>query len=270
MKTDSSTRQIEVELVPDIRGDKPKPASLLLAAAVIAAPLLITANSLFHPTVEMSGESILAGARTGPTTWFVVHVVAASGALLGVPAAFGLRELVPGRARRLATSGLAFALLGAPILAMSFAAEASVLRLAAADLDVSAGEALAEAYTGTPEFYAVGLGVVATTLGSLLLGLALHRSGAVARWQATTYLLATLATVIAPPGTAVGPAAFGVVTLVSVSFAVRVARVRDRSHGRIPAPAGPGVSRSHPSASNLCPHPHDPRGVAGSDTRSTR
>jgi hypothetical protein len=113
----------------DPRPSLPVTTRRLLAAAVVVAPLLIAINSLFHPEVELSGAGFLAGAQTDPSGWFVVHVVAASGALLGVPAAIGLHTLVRGSGRRIATFGGALTLLAGPILALGFASEASVLRL---------------------------------------------------------------------------------------------------------------------------------------------
>lgn len=196
----------------------------LLAAAVVAAPTLIALNALLHPEVELSGASILAGASLDPSRWFAVHTVAAVGAMLGVPAAFGLRRLIAQRGRRLAHAGLTLVVLSSPILALTFAAEASVLRLAAAELDPTAALRLADAYARSPEFYAVGAAVAMTTLGGVLLGAALLVGREVPRWLAVPYLVATLATVAAAPGTLVGPVAFGLVAVVSIFLAARVVR----------------------------------------------
>ena len=197
----------------------------LLAGAVVVAPTMIGVNSLFHPEVDMTAVGILAGAVTDPTGWFSIHLVAAFGALLGVPAAFGLRTLARDRGRRLATAGAALTAIASPLLALAFAAEASVLRLAA-QMEPAAGLALAEAYTGTPEFYAVGGAVALGTLASLLMGAALLVSRTVPRWLAGTYVAAVLATLGAVPGTAIGPVAFGVMALASVGLAIRIVRRR--------------------------------------------
>jgi hypothetical protein len=204
----------------------------LLAATVVFAPALLGINSLLHPEVEMSGASIFAGAAADPSAWYVVHVVAALGALLGLPAAAGLRSLVRDRGRRLATTGLGLVMVGSPVLAMTFAAEASVLRLAAG-LDPSAGLALAEAYAQTPEFYAVGAAVALSTLGSLLLGTALLASRTTPRWMAGGYLAGTVVSLVAMPGTLVGPIAFGVIALASVGLAAQVVRARPEYHLRV-------------------------------------
>ena len=199
-------------------------ARRLLATTVVAAPTLIAINSLFHPEVDVSGAGFLAGAQTGPSVWFAVHIIAGIGAMLGLAAAFGLHGLVRGRGRRLATTGLGLTLLAAPLLAMSFAIEASLLRLAAAELDPTAALTLAEAYAATPEFYAIGIAVMLGTLGSLLLGLGLLASRSVPRAAAATYLLATIAATAGVPGTPVGPIAFVLIAGVSVVFARRILR----------------------------------------------
>jgi hypothetical protein len=204
----------------------------LLAATVVFAPALLGINSLFHPEVEMSGAGIFAGAAADPSAWYVVHVIAALGALLGLPAAAGLCSLVRDRGRRLATTGLGLVMVGSPVLAMTFSAEASVLRLAAG-LDPSAGLALAEAYAQTPEFYAVGAAVALSTLGSLLLGTALLASRTTPRWMAGGYLAGTVVSLVAMPGTLVGPIAFGVIALASVGLAAQVVRARPEYHLRV-------------------------------------
>lgn len=199
------------------------PVRRVLAVAIVGAPLLVAINSVFHPEVELSGASLLAGAQSDPGTWFTVHVVAALGAMLGVPAALGLRTLARDRGHRFVTVGTVLAVVGSPILAMAFVAEASVLRLATG-IDPAAAASLAEAYTRTPEFYAVGVAVVLTTLGSLLIALGLLVGRAVPRPLVVAYLLANVATTAAVPGSPLGPIAFGAIALVSAGFARQVMR----------------------------------------------
>jgi hypothetical protein len=180
----------------------------------------------------MSGAGIFAGAAADPSAWYVAHVVAALGALLGLPAAAGLRCLVRDRGHRLATTGLGLVMVGSPVLAMTFTAEASVLHLAAG-LDPSAGLALAEGYTQSPEFYAVGAAIALSTLGSLLLGTALLAGRGASRWMVGGYLAGTVVSLVAVPGTVVGPSAFGVITLASVGLAAQVVRTQPADHLRV-------------------------------------
>ena len=197
-----------------------------LAAAVAIQPLLVGVNALFHPDVDISAASLLAGAATGPTRWFVVHVIAATGALLGVGAVLGLRTLVTFRGRNLATAGVVVGLVGSALLSMAFAAEASVLRLAAV-LDPGAGLAVAEAYVSTPEFYVVPVGVLLSTVGTLLLAAALLVAGGVPRWQPVALLIGGLGSLAAVPGTLLGPIAFAIVFVASVGLARRIMRQGD-------------------------------------------
>jgi hypothetical protein len=193
----------------------------LLAAAVLGAPVLLSINSAFHPKVDITAESLLEGAVSGPNQWYGVHMVAALGAMLGVAAAVGLRTLVVGRGRRLATVALGMTVLGAPLLAMSFAIEAAVMRLAT-ELEPGAGLALAEGYVDAPDFYAVPVAIALVTLGSLLMAVALVLSRVVPRWMSLTLCVATVATALGAPGTPVGPVAFGTISVVSVFLALEI------------------------------------------------
>lgn len=203
----------------------PQTRRRLLAAAVLGAPVLLSINSAFHPAVEITADSLAAGASADPGRWYAVHAVAAVGAMLYLAAAVGLRTLVTGRGRRVADVALGLSLVGAPLLAMLFAAEASVLSLAT-ELPDPARLALVEAYVTAPEFYAVPLAIALLTLGNLLMGVALVLSRSVPRWQAVTLCVAVVATAVGMPGTLLGPLAFGTVSVVSVFLALEVTRPR--------------------------------------------
>lgn len=198
----------------------------LLAAAVLGAPVLISINSAFHPPVEITAEGLVEATAAGPIRWYAVHLVAALGALLGMAAAVGLRTLVVGRGRRLASVALGMSLVGSALLALSFAIEASLLHLADAHLDEAAAMALAEGYITSPESYAIPVGVAFYTVGGLLMGIALVVSRAVPRWQSVTLCVAVIGTAAGAPGTLFGPIAFGAVSVVSVFLALEVARRR--------------------------------------------
>lgn len=185
----------------------------LLATTVLAQPVLIGINALFHPDVDITGAGVLAGAEEGPTRWYVVHLVAALGAVLGVPAAVALRRLV-GRHRVLADTATVAAVVASVVLAMTFVAEASVMRLlAAGDITDAAALSLAEDYTGTPEFFAVPLGILGSVVSGVLFGIALFRERRVPRFAPVLLIVGSAATVVAAPGTPVGPIAFGIIAL---------------------------------------------------------
>ena len=204
--------------------------SRVLAVAVVAQPVLIAVNSLLHPPVELSGHGLLHGAAQSPGTWFAVHLSAAVGGLLFVPAAVGLRSLVAGRIRWLATAGVTVSVVAALTLAIAFIAEASVLRLVAtAPIGDDAAVALADAFVGTPEFALIPVGFVAAVVSSLFLGAALIAARSVPRWLALGYLVGVLAGVVAPPGTPIGPVASVLLVGTSVLLAVRVRRGRTPS-----------------------------------------
>lgn len=208
----------------------------LLAAAVVVQPLLIGVNAIFHPSIELTAAGILAGTAENPTTWYVVHMIAALGALLTIPAVLGLRTLVRERGRRVADVGVGAGIVAAAILGIAFGAEASVMRLAViSGLDGAGALAVTEAFMGTPEFAAVPVGVLAFTLAGVLLASALLAARAVPRWQAGLYLAGMLAALAAAPGSPLGPVAFGIVTVAAAFLAGHVAR-DDAEPAPTPAP----------------------------------
>jgi hypothetical protein len=221
------------------------PVRRLLAAALVAQPLLVGINATFHPEMEFTAAGLLAAAAGGPTTWYVVHLVAALGALLTVPALLGLRTLVSERGRRVADLGVAAGVVAAALLGIAFGIEASVLRLAVTSGLGAGGQlAVAEAFITAPEFFAVPVGVLAFTLGGLLLATALLAARAVPRWQAILYLVGMLATLGGAPGSPLGPIAFGVVTVAASVLSVHVVRAsvppRDEPAATaVPGPVGP-------------------------------
>ena len=197
----------------------------LLAAAVIAQPLLVGVNATFHPAMEFTASGILAAADVDPMRWYVVHLVAALGALLTIPAVLGLRTLIRERGRRVADIGVAAGICAATLLGVAFGIEASLLRLlATAGIDEAAALAVTQRFLAAPEFFAVPVGVLAYTLAGVLLSVGLLAARAVPTWQATLYLIGSLATLGGAPGSPLGPVAFGTVTVAAVLLAAHVAK----------------------------------------------
>lgn len=220
--TDPTIRDAEPSTPTPSSGPRPR-GPLLLAVAVAVQPLLIGVNAIFHPDIDVTGAGILAGAEEGPTRWYVVHLLAALGAVLGAPAAFGLRRLIRER-RVLCDTALVAAVVASVVLSLAFMAEASALRLAAsADISAAAALSLAEAYTSTPEFYAVPSGVLASVVAPVLFAIALLRERRVPRWQPAALVVGWLLSLAAMPGTLLGPLAFGVIAVASFGLARRIA-----------------------------------------------
>lgn len=223
------------------------PVRRLLAVALVAQPLLVGVNATFHPEIEFTAAGILSGAGDGATRWYVVHLIAALGAALTVPAVLALRSLVRERGRRVANIGVGAGVLAAVVLTMAFAIEGSVLRLAVTSgLDLTDQLTLAEAFLEAPEFLAVPVGVVAFTLAGVLLASALLAGRVVPTWQAALYLVGMLATLAGAPGTPVGPIAFLIVTVAAGILARHVTRGELNTDANTPEtfPASPVPSRT--------------------------
>lgn len=196
--------------------------------ALVAQPLLLGINATFHPPIEFTPAGILAGAAEGPAGWYAVHLVAALGALLTIPAVIGLRTLVSERGRLVANFGVGAGMVAAAVLPLAFGIEASVFRLAVTSgIDTAGQQAIAEAYLSAPESAAVPVGVLAFTLAGLLLATALLAARAVPRWQAVLYLVGILATLAGGPGSPLGPLAFAVLTLAAAFLAGHIIRSND-------------------------------------------
>jgi hypothetical protein len=220
----------------------------LLAAAILAQPLLIAVNGTFHPEVDMDAASMLAGAAEDATSWYAVHLIAALGALLGAPAAFGLRSLLRQNSP-MGDVALVVAVVAAIVLGLSFMAEASVLRLAVtADLDGAARLALTDEYLSAPELYAVGVGVLGAGVATALFSVAILLERRVPRWMPTATIAGTAVALGAQPGTALAPLAFGVVTIAAVGLARHVVQAPPMSPTipHEPAAADVGVHPIHP------------------------
>lgn len=223
------------------------PVRRLLAVALVAQPLLVGVNATFHPQIEFTAAGILAGAADDPARWYVVHLIAALGAALTVPAVLALRSLVHERGRRVANIGVGAGVLAAVVLTMAFPIEGSVYRLAVTSgLDLADQRALSEAFLGSPEFLAVPVGVLAFTLAGVLLATALLAGRVVPNWQATLYLVGMLATLAGAPGTLVGPIAFLIVTVAAAILARHVTRAEVNTDANTPetVPASPVPSRT--------------------------
>lgn len=196
-----------------------------LALTLAVQPLLLTVNAVFHPEVDIDGASFLEAVNDGPTQWYIVHLIAALGALLWIPAAFAIRQLIGDGYPRLRAVAMTAVMAGSSILALGFAIEGSVLPLLArADIGDAAALTLAEDFLDTPAFFSIlpGFGLSAAGV-ALLAAILLHYRSPV-RWPALVYVLGLVVSTISPPGSPIGPAALAVVAVAAIGMARHVPR----------------------------------------------
>lgn len=208
---------------PDLQQAKSQPARRWLAIALAVQPLLLTVNAVFHPQVEIEAASFLEAVRGASTRWYIVHLVAALGAVLWVPAAFAMRQLIADGHERLLTLALTAVAAGSTILALGFAIEGAVFRLMAqADIGDAAAHTLADDFLGTPEFLSILPGFVLSAAGiALLTTILLHQRSAV-RWQALAYVSGVITSAVSPPGSPIGLVGLAVVTVAAIGMARHV------------------------------------------------
>lgn len=213
---------------PSLRAPTSRVGRRLLAAALVAQPLLIFGAMTVHPEVtDRTGAAFVEAAAAHPTRWFVVHLVATIGALLGIAVAFGLRQLAGGRGRRTANAGVALALLGNTAVALGFAFEATLFRLVSSSgLDGASAAHVGDRFLDGPETVILMAGFPVMVLATTLLAVGLHLGRAVPRWQ-PVLLVVALAASLTPPGSPVGLAGGLALVAVMTSLAVRLARRGD-------------------------------------------
>ena len=199
----------------------------LLAAAVVAAPVLQVTGMVLHPPLAPTPAGQLDVVAADPGLWFAAHVVAAAAGALFVLAGPVLAGLAQARGAVLATAGAVLTALGGATLAISFGAEAHLLLVAAdPSLDPAAMDALAAAELHSPGVAMIMIGVPLTGLGQIVLMAGLLRSRQVPRWQPALVLAGLVASLAGAPGSLIGPIALVPAIVGYAVLAVGIARGR--------------------------------------------
>lgn len=200
---------------------------VLLAAVVVAAPVLQVTGMLLHPPPASTPAGQLAVVAADPGLWFVVHVVAGAAGALFVLAGPVLAGLARSRGAVLATVGAVLTAVGGATLAIGFGAEAHLLSVAAGPgLDPAAMDALAAAEHHSPAMAMITIGVPLVGLGQIVLMAGLLWSRQVPRWQPAIVLVGLVASVAGAPGSLIGPIVLVPAVVGFVALAVGIARGR--------------------------------------------
>jgi hypothetical protein len=177
----------------------PTPRRGLLAAAMIAGPLLVVIGHAFTVPPQGSADVYLSDLLAHRASAVTGGLLTAAGALLMIPAAIGLLQLTGKRGRRLATIGGVLAGIGAAGLAVGDAMITLIMgTLAPADRALAARVfhlASNSSLAGAPFVLAPAL-----FLGLILIAAALIRARGVPMWQPILIIAGGVVAFAAPSG----------------------------------------------------------------------
>lgn len=151
--------------------------------AMLAAPILLLIASLIHPPHAGSAESWLHAAESGPTRFYLAHLLFLGAAALLVPATLGLGRLAHPTQTTLTALGVGITLLGILGIGALVGSDFVVWKMADPSAEKSQMLSLLERVTTSPGFvaplYALAGGIAT---GPAVLALALHREGQIPSW----------------------------------------------------------------------------------------
>lgn len=177
----------------------------LPSGLLLTAPVLMSVGYALHPTLPPDAAGALRDLADERTVYLAAKIMVTVGSLLFVPLILAVRRrAVPDRGRALATVAAAMCIVGYASNALSQTLWGYLLWFASApSVDLAAGAAVVEASeqaslpaTLLVSFFSVPL----FALGSVLLTVALWRSGAVPRWVPVAIVVAGFGGAAFPTG----------------------------------------------------------------------
>jgi hypothetical protein len=208
--------------------------SLIVGPLVLAIPVMPTDNTDAPAATQLRDYASHPGAAL-VSNFFLLALI------LLVPAMIYAARLARSGAPKLAFVGGGLAALGWLAGLMSIGAGQIALYQGSKLADQAGAAALIDKMTGDPVFGAlVGIFVIGHVLGMIILGAALWRSRAVARWVAALFIAYPILHFAAHQTSSAVDVVAGVILLVSaVAIAVRIARTPNRQWDQ---PAGRDAS----------------------------
>lgn len=205
------------------------PRRLLGAVPLVVGALTIAVLLLVVPWGERNEIDYAAVSPIRDAFWAGVLVDGLAMAAVGIGLALVVCRLVPGKGRRWADAGAVLTVTGSILFALGGFAYATLAWHAtdSSAVDPAAGAALLDRAVESPQHSLLLqiAGFLTFTLGTVLVSVALLRSGAVTRWLPGVILVTTVLVFVSPPRVKDGAQAVQMLTF----GALALLSLRDRS-----------------------------------------
>jgi hypothetical protein len=175
----------------------PTKHSTIVVASLVLAPLFSLVSALVAPALKSDEGAQLSVVAAHPDRWYWYTLLLLVGALLLVPALFGIASLVRERAPRLGAIGGVLAILGALIAIGDVMSQLMTWQMAVAGADHAQMAALQTRFDDTAGVDGVfTVGGLSVLIGTLLLTIGLIRGRAVPAWAAVALTAAVVVNVV--------------------------------------------------------------------------
>lgn len=211
--------------------------------SLIGAGALTRLGVLISPR---SADGEIAAYLAAPLRTQISAILLHFGYLLLVPGAFAIAALLRTRAVALGHIGLCLLVIGGATISGLLVTDFYGLALGEA-LPLQQAEAISEAAFTWGAIVIALPGIVGTSLGLLLMLVALWRAGHVPVWIPVAYVAGVAGWAVGGSSLAAAALSTGVIALILVGIGVRILRADDRSQGPGDATAG-SAARAQPQS----------------------
>ncbi|HEY7480631.1 MAG TPA: hypothetical protein VH680_08995 [Gemmatimonadales bacterium] len=167
------------------------PRTLIAAASLITAPLLMAIGDLLHPEERMAPHEQIAIVVDHASYWYTAHLLLLLGILLFIPGFLALSDLAGARRPAAGYAARILVLVGTAALASIFVGEMLVGRFVLDGADPAAATDLLKSMFSGPMVGALGPALLGFFVGVALFAIPLIRAGSTLGWAAAIILVGT-------------------------------------------------------------------------------